>query len=186
MKRSALFYLHQKAGASFAEHYGWEMPSDFASSLSEGPQVREHVGLADLSYRPKFDTKSQPSQTSWRLSKNRYLVVGEPPLDPPPRATEVTSVYTNLFLAGPWSQAVLGKLTSLNVSGAALPNLSCAQASLAHVPAIVLHEDIGPILGFHLLVSREYSESVWKAVLHAGNEFHLQPFGLSALKMLRI
>jgi glycine cleavage system aminomethyltransferase T len=185
MKRSALFYLHQRGGAKFGECHGWEMPFSFASPEAEESQVREHVGLTDLSYRTKFDMKTKPAQPFWNLGKNHYLVLGEPPLDPPSEATDVTSVYANLFLAGPRSKAVLSKLTSLNVSEAELPDLSCAQANLAHVHAIFLREDFRSIPGFHLLVSREYGESVWEAIVHAGHEFHLQPFGLGALRLLR-
>jgi glycine cleavage system aminomethyltransferase T len=185
MKRSALFYLHSRAGAKFTERHGWGIPSRFTSPGSEVAHVCGHVGLADLSYRTKFDTKTEPEIPFWLLGRNHYFVVGEPPLDLPFGAIDVTSVYADLFLAGPWSKAVLGKLTSLNVSEATLPNLSCAQTSLAHVHTIVLREDLGLIPGFHLLVSREYGESVWDAIVHAGHEFHLQPFGLGALTLLQ-
>jgi glycine cleavage system aminomethyltransferase T len=185
MKRSALFHLHQRAGAKFAEHQGWEMPLSFTLPESEESQVREHAGLTDLSYRTKFDTRAVPARPFCCLGKNHYLVTGEPPFDPPSRSTDVTSMYADLFLAGPRSKAVLGKLTSLNLSDVTLPNLSCAQANLAHVHTIVVREDLGSIPGFHLLVSREYGESVWDAVAHAGHEFHLQPFGLGALGLLR-
>lgn len=185
MKHSALFYLHQRAGAKFAECHGWEMPFSFVSPETEESKVREHTGLADLSYRQKFDTRHEPPRPFWNLGKNHYLVVGEPPLSPPSEATDVTSVYANLFLAGPRSEAVLSKLTSLNVSEDKFPDLSCAQANLAHVHAIVLREDIRSIPGFHILISREYGESVWEAIVHAGHEFHLQPFGLEALTLLR-
>jgi len=185
MKRSALFYVHHRTGAKFAERYGWEMPFSFTSPESEKLQVREHVGLTDLSYRAKFDTKTEPPQPFCCLGRNHYLVLSESPVDPPSGATDVTSVYANLFLAGPRSKGVLEKLTSLDISDARLPNLSCAQASLAHVHAIILREDIGSIFGFHLLVSREYGESVWEAILEAGHECHLEPFGLGALDLLR-
>jgi glycine cleavage system aminomethyltransferase T len=185
MKRSALFYLHQRAGAKFAECHGWEMPFSFASPGTEESQVREHAGLADLSYRQKFDTRNEPPRPFWNLGKSHYLVVGEPPLDPPPAATDVTGVYADLFLAGPRSRAVLSKLTSLNVFEDKFLDLSCAQASVAHVHSIVLREDVRSVPGFHILVSREYGESVWEAIVHAGREFHLQPFGLGALRLLR-
>jgi len=185
MKRSALFHLHQLEGAKFVERHGWEMPLSFASPESERSRVREQVGLADMSYRAKFDSKTAPSRPFWRLGRNHFLIVGEPPLSPPAAATDVTSVYAELLLAGPWSKAVLSKLTSLNLSDAAVPNLSCAQASLAHTHTIFLREDIGAIPGFHLLVSREYAESAWEALVHAGGEFHLQPFGLGAFELLR-
>lgn len=184
MKHSSLFYLHQRAGAKFSERYGWEIAGSFTSPELEKTQVSEQAGLADLSYRSKFETKIEPAQSFWSLGRNQYLVVGEPPLAPPAGASDVTSVYADLFLAGPRSKDVLGKLTSLNVSDARLPNLSCSQASVAHVHTIVLREDIGSLLGFHLLISREYGESVWEAAIHAGHEFHLQPFGLGALELL--
>jgi glycine cleavage system aminomethyltransferase T len=185
MKRSALFHLHQVAGATFVERHGWEMPLSFASPELEGSRVREQVGLADLSYRAKFDSKTAPSRPSWSLGRNHFLIVGEPPLSPPAGTTDVTSVYAELLLAGPSGKAVLSKLTSLNLSDAVVPNLSCAQASLAHAHTIFLREDIGPIPGFHLLISREYAQSAWEAIAHAGREFQLQPFGLGALELLR-
>lgn len=185
MKRSALYHLHEQAGVQFTGHHGWRIPFSFTSPESEAPQVREQVGLTDLSYRTKFDTKTEPARPFWRLAANHYLVVGEPPIDPPSGSTDVTGVYASLFLAGPRSRAVLCKVMSLNVSDVALPNLACAQASLVHVHCIVLREDLGSIPGFHLLISREYGESVWEAIVHAGHEFHLQPFGLGGLRLLR-
>lgn len=141
------------------------------------------VGLADISYRAKFESKIRPERLWWRLSSSLYLAIGEPPLDPPLEAVDVTSVYANLFLAGPHSRDVLAKLTSLDCQ--ALPNQSCGQASVAHAHAIVLREDLNSLPAFHLLISREYAESVWESILHAGHEFHLQPFGLQALQLLR-
>ena len=185
MKRSALFDLHRRAGATFVEHQGWELPAFFVSPEQERSQVRASVGLADLSHVAKFDLKTEPEERWWNLGADHYLVIGEPPLDVPTGATDVTSVYTSFRLAGPRSKDVLSKLTSLNLADVALPNLSCAQASLAHVHTIVLREDAGSIPAFHLLVSREYGESVWEAIVHAGDEFHLCPFGLETVRLLR-
>lgn len=185
MKRSALFYLHQSAAARFGEYHGWELPAFFLPPAQEAAQVGENVGLADLSHLLKFDLKKQPEQKGWYLGANHYLMIGEAPLDIPCGATDITSVYASFRLAGPRSRDVLGKLTSLNVSGAELPNLSCAQTSVAHTHTIVLHEDIGSISAFHLLMSRDYAESVWEAIIHAGHEFHLCSVGLEALKSLQ-
>jgi glycine cleavage system aminomethyltransferase T len=182
MKRSSLFYVHQQAGAQFANCHGWEIPTSFTSPASEMLQIRQHVGLADLSYRAKFDTRIEPSHSFWKLGKDHYLMVGEPPLTAPAGATDVTGVFADLLLAGPDSFRVLAKLTSLNLSR--LANLACAQASVAHIHTTVLREDLGTIPGFHLLMSREYAESAWESMLHAGHEFHLQPFGLEAWKQL--
>src|SRR6516162_10939651 len=184
MKRSALFHLHRRCGASFIEHHGWELPAFFLNADEEAAAVRKTVGLADLSYCSKLDLQKAPENSGWWLGANHYWMIAEPPLDPPPGAIDITSVYTSLCLAGPRSRDVLNKVTSLNVSDVALPNLRGAQTSLADTYTVVLREDIGSISAFHLLVSREYGESVWETIVHAGHEFHLCPFGLTALKSL--
>jgi glycine cleavage system aminomethyltransferase T len=73
----------------------------------------------------------------------------------------------------------------LNTCNAAFPNLSSAQASVAHAHAIVLREDIGSIPAFHLLVGRDYAESLCESIVHAGHEFHFCLFGLQTLQLLQ-
>ncbi|HTS59829.1 MAG TPA: hypothetical protein VMH03_19960 [Terriglobales bacterium] len=182
MKRSSLFHLHRRAGANFVEHQSWEVPAFFVDPEQEAAAVRKTVGLADLSYLSKFDLQKEPQANGWWLGANHYWMIAEPPLDPPSGAIDISSVYTSLRLAGPKSRDVLSKVTSLNISDFVLPHLRGAQASVAHTHAVVLREDIGPIPAFHLLVSREYGESVWETIVHAGHEFHLCLFGLMALK----
>jgi heterotetrameric sarcosine oxidase gamma subunit len=184
MKRSALHSVHSNAGATFGEYSGWELPAYFFSPQQEAAQVRESAGLSDLSYLSKFDLRSKPEQESWRLAPSHYLVLDDGSNPAPPEGIDVSSVYAAFRLVGPNSREVLTKLSSLNVSAAALPNLGCAQASLAHIPGIFLREDIGAILAFYLLVTREYAESAWKAILHAGHAFGLCPCGLEALHSL--
>jgi glycine cleavage system aminomethyltransferase T len=183
MKHSALFHLHQRSRATFASYHGWEMPAAFSSPDEELAAVRSRVGLADISYRPKFESKMQPKQQWWRLASAHYLSIGEPPLEPPLDATDVTSVYANLLLIGPRARDVLAKLTSLDCES--LADKSCAQTSVAHTHAILMREDVNSLPAFHILVSREYSESVWESILHTGHEFDLAPFGLRALDLLR-
>lgn len=148
-------------------------------------QVRQGVGLADVSHYLKLDSKTRLQKQCWKLAENHYLVIGEPPLDSFPGATNVTSVYANLRLAGPQSRELLRKLTSLNIEDSALPNLHCAQADVAHVHSIVLRQDLPRMPAFYLLMTREYAESFWEAIVHAGHEFRLCPFGLAALQMLQ-
>jgi glycine cleavage system aminomethyltransferase T len=183
MKRSALFHLHQRSRASFASYHGWEMPAAFSSPDEESAAVRSRVGLTDISYRTKFESKIQPKRQWWLLASAHYLSIGEPPVEPPLEATDVTSVYANLLLMGPRSKDVLAKLTSLDCES--LADQSCAQTGIAHVHAILLREDVHSLPAFHILVSREYAESLWQSILHAGHEFDLVPFGLRALDLLR-
>ena len=210
-RQSVLHQWHVRAGASLAEHHGWQAPAYFTFAQKEAEQLLQNVAVGDVSWMVKLDLKgyglkTQPAVSdarAWCFGPQHYLVTcdaavrngvlasirssyassADLSLPPPVYVTDVTSVYAQFLLAGPRSRDILRKLTSLNVS--ALDNLACGQASLAHVHTIVLREDLpGGLPAFHILVSREYGESVWEAILHAGHEFHIAPFGFNALEFL--
>ena len=194
------------------EHHGWQVPRAFGSAEDEAARVKEAVGVSDVGWMVKLDLKGAALQVPpaweeasfWCLGRLHYLLTCEPAAADsvagrlrqiqsartdssaslPIYATDVTSVYTHLWLAGPRSREVLNKLTSLNLSDGTLRDQTCAQASVAHVRAIVLRQDVNEIPAYHLLVGREYGESVWESVLHAGYEFHIAPFGLEARRLL--
>jgi aminomethyltransferase len=215
IKQTAVFNRHRQSGATWTDQYGWQVPASFGAAEYEAACVRESVGLADLSWMLKFDVKGRGLRNpftlgegvfSWVLGPLHYLVTCEPPardevlkrlaplqaaggdasLPPPIYVTDVTSVFAQFLLGGPRCRQVLSKLTSLNLSETSLPNLSCGQSSLAHVGAIILRKDLKSVPAYHVLVSREYGESVWDSVVHAGHEFHLAPFGLQAQQLLEV
>jgi heterotetrameric sarcosine oxidase gamma subunit len=210
-----LFYEHLRMKAWMTEHHGWQVPGRFTSTEREAAQAREGAGLADVSWMVRFELKGYGLKAPpnfgqgsrlWPLAPRHLLLTCDPParaaviatlqsfreaasdlaLPAPVYWTEMTSVYAQLLLAGPRSRDVLCKLTSLNLGEKALPNQGCAQTSLAHTQAIVLRDDLGRLPAFHLLVSREYAQSVWEALLHAGLEFSLAPFGLEAQPLLNV
>jgi glycine cleavage system aminomethyltransferase T len=183
-----------------AEYHGWLAAAAFTSEQEEAGLVRQSAGLSDVSWTMKLDLKGPglnalpalgEGARSWSLGPSHLLVTGDPDMSPSISSssgvwvTDVTSVFAQFLLAGPASRDVLRKLTSLNVSEKALPDSGCGQASLAHVRAIILRQDLGPLPAFHLLVSREYGESVWDSLLHAGSEFRIAQFGLKALQILQ-
>lgn len=210
IRQTPLFHIHEQAGASFADHHGWQVPAYFTWAEKEADQLFQNAALSDVSWMVKFDLKGdgleRPPVVSgaraWPLGQEHYLVTCDPAatdgvlahlrslsasppdllLPPPVYVTDVTSVFAQFLLAGPRSRDILRKLTSLNVF--ALENLACGQASLAHVHSTVMRDDLRGIPAFHIAVSREYGESVWEAILHAGDEFQLAPFGLKALEFL--
>ncbi len=185
MKLSPIHRQHKKAGAILADIDTWQIPDVFATVESEVALVRQGVGIADLSHRAKFDTPVQPRSDWWQLGPKHYLAIADPPCAPPPGAVDVTGAYADFLLAGPFAKAVLAKLSPLNTQEEAFPNLTCAQASVAHSHAVLLREDIASLPAVHLLIGREYAESAWEAILHAGHEFQIAPFGLQALARLK-
>jgi sarcosine oxidase subunit alpha len=195
------------------EHHGWLVASHFGAPADEAARTRGSVGLADVSWTAKFNLQGYglrtppdlgPGASWWPIARLQYLVTFESLADQTAidhlqqipfvekdaastasiYVTDVTSVYAHYLLAGPRSKEVLNKLTSLNLSDQARGNLTCAQASLAHVHATVLRKDLTGIPAYHLLVGREYGESVWESVLHAGHEFRITPFGVKALELI--
>jgi glycine cleavage system aminomethyltransferase T len=72
------------------------------------------------------------------------------------------------------------------LSELSLPDLSCAQASLAHVHCIILRQDLPSLTAYHILAGRDFAESLWEAILHAGKEFQLRPFGQTTLQALGV
>jgi glycine cleavage system aminomethyltransferase T len=191
------------------------VPSHFTSTEDEVECARSAAAIGDLSWMLKVDLKGYGLKGApafgavpflWRLAPLHMLVTSDPSarealmaslrslgeagsnlsLPPPVYITDVTSAYAQLLLAGPRSRDILRKLTSLNLSDGALPDRSCGQSRVAHVRAIVLRKDLDGTRGYHLLVSREYGESAWESVLHAGKEFNLAPFGLQAQQLLGV
>ena len=100
------------------------------------------------------------------------------------RLTDVTSNFTAIQLVGPHSRGLLRKLTALDLRPAQFPDLSCAQGSLAHVHALVLRADIQAHLAYQVHCGREFGAHVWDALLDAGEEFGVRPFGLAAQRQL--
>ena len=191
-RHTPLFHTHIGAGATMGERHGWQVPASFTGAQQEANLLSNSAAVSDLSWTTKLDLKGcrvKPAGTAWHLSPGHFLITCDPPKReaviaslPPSYVTDVTSVYAQFLVAGPRSRDILSKVTSLNV--AAFRNLDCGQAAVAHVHAIVLRDDFAGLPAFHVLVSREYAESVWEAVLHSGHEFHAMPCGFEALERL--
>ncbi len=214
VKRTPLYRTALALGATLTDHAGWQIAARFRSPDEEMHQAQAGVVLADASWLGKLETRGRrlapttwqiPGATVWPLADNDLLVTCEPHDTPavlqalkeraasaleslpssPLYVTDVTSVYTALVLAGPHSRAVLQRLTALDVSDPALPDLACARTGLAHVHATLLRQDLGPVPAYWLLVCWEYGAYVWDAALHAGESFGIAPIGLEALQQLR-
>src|SRR5688572_33244133 len=98
MKLSPIHRQHKEAGATFAAIDAWQIPEVFTSVESEVTLVRQGVGIADLSYRAKFDSPVQPPSNGWRLGPKHYLAIADPPCALPPGAVDVTGAYADFLL----------------------------------------------------------------------------------------
>src|SRR5262249_22757483 len=100
--------------------------------------------------------------------------------------TNVTSAYAAINLAGPRSREVLQKLTAADVSAQAAPYLAAGHAEGARVPALLLRIGFVGELGYEMHFPAEYGEHLWQALIEAGREFGIRPFGVEAQRILRL
>ena len=91
-----------------------------------------------------------------------------------------TSGLAGVRLTGPKSDLLLSKLSELDTSPAAFPNLRCTQTKCAEIHGTLVRADIGPAPSYDLYFPREFGEYMWDAIFHAGEEFGVSAVGFEA------
>ncbi|MFM9963487.1 MAG: FAD-dependent oxidoreductase [Planctomycetaceae bacterium] len=114
----------------------------------------------------------------------RWWLAGRPNWDV--RMTNVSGSYAAMNLAGPRSREVLKKLTEADLSSDAMPYLAASECVIAGVSAIVLRIGFVGELGYEIHVPSQFGLHVWEAIMEAGREFSIAPFGLEAQRVLRL
>lgn len=87
---------------------------------------------------------------------------------------DMTSAFASITVAGPRRRDLLYKATGFNLS--AFSDMACAQTGVAGVYARLLHSRSA----YHVHCPREFGEYVWEALMEAGEEFGVTPFGFEA------
>ncbi len=100
--------------------------------------------------------------------------------------TNVTSNYAAVNVAGPYARQTLSKLTEIDLSPKAFRYMRFAQGEVAGVPGMLLRIGFVGEPGWEVHVPAEYGEYLWEAVMDAGSEFGIAPFGLEAQRVLRL
>ena len=96
-----------------------------------------------------------------------------------------TSSLAAMKLAGPRGSNTLAKLTDLNLTAKCFQDMTCSQSIMANVPVMVVRTDSNDQLCYQLFVSRDLGEFLWDAIMDAGHEWVIVPFGEEALGHLR-
>ena len=102
------------------------------------------------------------------------------------RIINVSGGYAAVNLAGPRSREVMQRVTDLDVSKEALPYLMSARGELAGVPVLILRIGFVGELSYEIHVPSAYGQHVWDALIEAGKDFGIAPFGLEAQRILRL
>lgn len=98
----------------------------------------------------------------------------------------VTGAVGAMNLAGPNARGILAKLTKLELSEKAFPAGHVREAAVAGIPARILRVGFVADLAFEIHVPAANARHVWEAVIEAGKEDGLRPFGTDAQRLLRL
>ncbi len=97
--------------------------------------------------------------------------------------TNLSSILATFTIAGPASENVLRKLVEVDLSARSARKPFCLEAGLAKVHSTIVRLNLGPsgvVPAFDIYCGRDYAEYVWDALLEAGHEYGMAPFGLDA------
>jgi sarcosine oxidase subunit alpha len=104
--------------------------------------------------------------------------------------TSVTEQWAAAALAGPGARRVLARIVDIDVSNAAFPFLAVGtcrvRTAMGPVPARVFRMSYSGELAYEIHVPADKGRAMWNAVLAAGAEYGLMPYGTEAMGTLRI
>ncbi|SMF82422.1 N-methylglutamate dehydrogenase subunit C [Tistlia consotensis] len=99
----------------------------------------------------------------------------------------VTDQWAGIAVAGPRSRRLLEKaVEGCPVDDAALPFMGVAEGRIAGVPVRIFRISFSGERAYEVNVAADHGPLVWEALMEAGKELEVIPYGLEALAVLRI
>jgi sarcosine oxidase subunit alpha len=100
--------------------------------------------------------------------------------------TDVTQGLAAVNLAGPRSREIMAEVTEEDCSSEAFTYLDGKRAEVAGVPCLILRIGFVGEVGYEIHCPAAQGEHLWDALLDAGAEHGLKPFGLEPQRILRL
>jgi sarcosine oxidase subunit alpha len=97
----------------------------------------------------------------------------------------VTEQYAQVGVAGPNSRKVIEKLTEDDISADALTFMGWKEITVAGIPARVFRISFAGELSFELSVPASHGRALWDALMEAGAEYGVMPYGTEAMHVMR-
>ena len=232
MKQTVLNAIHKSLGAKMVPFAGFEMPVEYVGVTKEHINVREKVGIFDISHMgdiwvkgpQAFDflqkittndvLKLSPGKAQYscipngkggivddliiyKYEENKYfLVVNASNIDKDWAWINEQNTFNAILenasdkmsqvaVQGPKSTATLQKLTDIGLS--TIPSFNFVTGTIAGMDNVIItatgYTGAG---GFELYFMNNQAETIWNAVMKAGEEFGIVPIGLAARDTLRL
>ncbi len=97
----------------------------------------------------------------------------------------VTEEYAQIAVAGPNARKVLEKLGGMDVSAAGLPAMEWREGVLGGCRARIYRISFSGELSYEIAVPASEGLALWKALIEAGQEFGVAPYGTEAMHIMR-
>jgi sarcosine oxidase subunit alpha len=97
----------------------------------------------------------------------------------------VTEQYAQVAVAGPKARMVLEKLGGMDVSKEAMPFMTFADGTLGGLPVRVHRISFSGELSYEIAVPASHGLALWEALIAAGQEFGVVPYGTEAMHVMR-
>ena len=104
------------------------------------------------------------------------------------RLSSVTDQWAQMAVAGPKSREVLANVVDIDISNEAFPFLSAQEISLfgGQLRGRLFRISFSGELAYELAVPAGYGESVADAIMEAGRDHGIQPYGVEAIGVMRL
>lgn len=188
LARGPLIDRHRAANARFEMRDGWQVAIWYPREPEPGRNA-----LVDLSHWPTFELNGPGVDaglqslgvgdvplrriertgkgTIYRLTPSRAILFGG--FSPPPGALDVTGGWATLALCGPDCEALLNKVTALDLRLETLPVGGCCQGPIFGVNTLFGRFENR----FELHVCSDSAQFFWDVLMDAGREFDLEAAG---------
>ena len=100
--------------------------------------------------------------------------------------TNVTAAYAAINVAGPRARDLLRKLTDTDLAPDSFTYMTHREAVVEGVPVRMIRVGFVGETGWELHCPSDYGEHLWTAIMEAGREFGIAPFGVEAQRVLRL
>lgn len=98
--------------------------------------------------------------------------------------TDLSQGLAEIRILGPRARDVLSRVSALDFSDAAFPNLTAKSTRLAKTRQLIIRRDFGPLPAFTFAGAQSLSAYVWEVVMETGREFGIAPIGVAAMREL--
>ncbi|HEX2105398.1 MAG TPA: 2Fe-2S iron-sulfur cluster-binding protein [Solirubrobacteraceae bacterium] len=100
--------------------------------------------------------------------------------------TDVTQAIAAVNLAGPRARDIMATVCDLDVSNEAFAYMDGKRGLVAGVPCLILRIGFVGEVGYEIHYPAAHGEHLWDALIAAGAEHGLRPFGLEPQRLLRL